>query len=74
MSVWTPSEVDQAILAGDSLLICDNLVLRTSGYEKFHPGGKFALTKNVGRDISKFYYGNYKMTSGKHSKAHTHSG
>ena len=61
------------MVKGDSLVICDNLVLRTSGYERIHPGGKFTIRKNFGRDIAKFYYGNYALTNGKLTKAHTHS-
>ena len=59
---------------GDTLCVCDNLVLRTDGYERIHPGGKFVIYKNFGRDIAKFYYGNYSLTNGKLSKCHTHSG
>ena len=59
---------------GDSLIICDNLVLRTAGYDKIHPGGKFTITKNFGRDMAKFYYGNYSLTIGNKSRPHTHSG
>ncbi len=70
--IWTPEEIDDAVYAGDSLVVCDNLVLRTNGYEKIHPGGKFTLTKNFGRDISKFYYNNYSLTKGQ--APHTHSG
>ena len=71
---WTPAEIELAVKFGDSLVICDNLVLRTAGYEKIHPGGKFTITKNFGRDMAKFYYGNYSLTNGKLSKPHTHSG
>ena len=70
---WSSSEIDHAVESGDSLVICDNLVLRTNGYEKIHPGGKFVITKNMGRDIAKFYYGNYALTSGKLTKIYTHS-
>ena len=56
------------------MVICDNLVLRTAGYERIHPGGKFVITKNFGRDIAKFYYGNYSLTNGKLTKPHTHTG
>jgi len=49
------------------------LVLRVDGYHKIHPGGKFVIEKNYGRDIAKFYYGNYTLTNGKLSKAHTHT-
>lgn len=60
-------------MLGDSLVICDNLVLRTGGYERIHPGGKFVILKNFGRDIAKFYYGNYSLTNGKLLKPYTHS-
>ena len=58
---------------GASLVVCDNLVLRINGYEKIHPGGRFVITKNYGRDIAKFYYGNYALTSGPKTKIYTHS-
>ena len=74
LRIWTPTEIEQAVELGDSLLICDNLVLRTQGYEKIHPGGKFTITKNFGRDIAKFYYGNYALTNEHMTGAHTHSG
>lgn len=70
----TPAEIEEAVAEGDSLCVCDNLVLRISGYERIHPGGKFVLVKNYGRDIAKFYYGNYKLTNGELSVKHTHSG
>ena len=74
LPAWTPQEIEHAVEAGDSLCVCDNLVLRTDGYEKIHPGGKFTIVKNFGRDIAKFYYGNYSLTNGKHTVPHTHSG
>ena len=74
LPTWTPTEIEKAVAEGDSLLICDNLVLRTAGYEKIHPGGKFVIKKNFGRDMAKFYYGNYTLTNGKLTKAHTHTG
>ena len=43
MKMWTPTQIEHAVAAGDTLVVCDNLVLRTSGYEKFHPGGKFVI-------------------------------
>lgn len=35
------------------------MVLDFGDFHMFHPGGKFVLEKNVGRDITKFYYGSY---------------
>lgn len=54
----------------------DNLVLDLEKYCDFHPGGKFVLTHNFGKDISKFFYGGYVLEenlSGKSPKGHTHS-
>ena len=73
MREWTSTEIEDAVESGDSLIVCDNLVLRTGGYEKIHPGGKFVIRKNLGRDIAKFYYGNYALTSGPKTKIYTHS-
>lgn len=41
------------------LVILDDLVLDVSEYMSNHPGGKFLLEHNIGRDISKFFYGGY---------------
>lgn len=67
-------DIEEAVEEGDTLVVCDNLVLRTNGYERIHPGGKFVIHKNFGRDIAKFYYGGYSLTNGKLAKTYTHSG
>ena len=72
--IWTSAEIEKAVSLGDSICVCDNLVLRTDGYERVHPGGKFVIVKNFGRDIAKFYYGNYSLMNGNLSTLHTHSG
>jgi len=41
------------------LVILDNLILDVGEYMDNHPGGKFLLEHNIGRDISKFFYGGY---------------
>ena len=74
LPTYTPTQIEHAVEGGDSLVICDNLVLRTDGYERIHPGGKFTIVKNFGRDIAKFYYGNYALTNGKLTTPHTHTG
>ena len=35
------------------------MVLDVSSFRYSHPGGTFLITQNVGRDISKFFYGGY---------------
>lgn len=44
---------------GEALCILDDMVLDISKYMKNHPGGKFLISHNIGRDISKFFYGGY---------------
>ena len=53
--------MDKAVEKGDELLIYDNVILNSKNYWEVHPGGRFFLEKNYGRDISKFYLGGYSM-------------
>ena len=39
----------------------DDLVLDIADFIKYHPGGRFVMTHNIGRDISKFFYGGYSL-------------
>ena len=55
------------------MLIFDNLVLNLAGYEKLHPGGKFVLKQNLGRDISKFFNGGYTLVQSAEVRPHHHS-
>jgi hypothetical protein len=38
-----------------------------------HPGGKFSLEHNIGRDVSKFFHGGYSLENFKKVKEHRHS-
>lgn len=60
-------------MEGKQLVVFDNLVLDLNGYERFHPGGKFNLTHNYGRDVSKFFFGGYKLVNVKNEGPYTHS-
>ena len=40
-------------------MLLDDLVLDVTDYMFNHPGGKFLLEHNIGRDVSKFFYGGY---------------
>ncbi len=42
-------------------MILDELVLDLTEYMENHPGGKFLLEHNKGRDVSKFFYGGYAL-------------
>lgn len=37
------------------------MVLDVSNFKNHHPGGKFLIQHNIGRDISKFFYGGYSL-------------
>ena len=70
---FTPEQIDAEVRAGRKLVIFDNLVLDLNGYERIHPGGKFRLMHNLGRDISKFFLGGYQLINVDKKKPHTHS-
>jgi len=48
---------------GEQLVILDDLVLNVASFARYHPGGSFMLTHNVGRDVSKFFYGGYALSN-----------
>ena len=70
---FTPEEVDTAVEKGRPLVIFDNLVLDIKDYHLMHPGGKFNLTHNYARDISKFFFGGYSLVQVKGKWPHHHS-
>jgi cytochrome b involved in lipid metabolism len=57
------------IKAGKKLVLLDDLVIDVSSFS--HPGGEVVINRNIGRDVSKFFYGGYSM--GKGFYAYTHS-
>lgn len=46
---------------GEKLVILDEYVLEIGDFISKHPGGRFVIEHNVGRDISKFFYGGYSL-------------
>lgn len=55
------------------MLLLDDKVLDVTYYTLNHPGGKFLIEHNIGRDVSKFFYGGYVLENNKGSKPYTHS-
>ena len=43
------------------LVILDDMVLDVTKFQFSHPGGTFSIKQNIGRDISKFFYGGYTL-------------
>jgi cytochrome b involved in lipid metabolism len=54
-------------------VILDNLVLDVARFLDDHPGGKFSIEHNIGRDISKFFHGGYSLENINKVDPHTHS-
>lgn len=57
----TLEDFEALLKKGEKLVILDDLVLDVSWFMGEHPGGLFTLEHNVGRDISKFFYGGYSL-------------
>ena len=73
IKTYTPEMIDSKVTEGKRLVLFDNLVLDLQGYERNHPGGKFNLTHNYGRDVSKFFFGGYNLVNVPGRKPYTHS-
>jgi len=56
---WSSSDFNNQLKAGKKLVILNDMVLDITKFINYHPGGKFVLNINSGRDISKFFYGGY---------------
>eukprot|EP00347_Sterkiella_histriomuscorum_P024123 403332230 len=67
------ADFKKRVAGGEQLVVVDDLVLDVSRFKLSHPGGKFVLDYNVGRDISKFFYGGYTLETSSGLKPHTHS-
>lgn len=55
------------------MVILDDYVLEVGPFLDYHPGGRFALEQNIGRDVSKFFYGGYALENVNKIAPHTHS-
>jgi len=58
---------------GVALVILDGYVLEVGKFLDEHPGGRFSLEHNIGRDVSKFFHGGYALENSGGMSAHTHS-
>lgn len=54
-------------------MILDAYVLDVTYFMDEHPGGRFSLEHNIGRDISKFFHGGYSLENTNFVANHTHS-
>ena len=54
-------EFENLVKKGRKLVILDDMVLDVGQFIRHHPGGYFSLNHNIGRDVSKFFYGGYAL-------------
>ena len=57
---------------GQKLVILDDLILDISQFMFEHPGGTFSISHNIGKDISKFFYGGYSLENIGDKKVENH--
>lgn len=61
----TEEEFKKRVTSGEKLVTLDDLVLNVEGFSNYHPGGAFVIDHNIGRDVSKFFWGGYALTGNK---------
>lgn len=69
--IITLEDYNQRLAEGENLAILEDFVVDLSKFKFSHPGGKFVIEHNIGRDISKFFYGSYMLEN--NMKPHLHS-
>jgi len=57
----TLEEFTNLVEKGRQLVILDDLVLDVAPFLHCHPGGLWNIKHNIGKDISKFFYGGYSI-------------
>lgn len=71
--VMDEDELEELLADGEPLCLLDDLVLDIGEYAKYHPGGAFLVSQQVGRDASKFFYGGYTMANKNTTHGYAHS-
>ena len=70
-------EFEYRIVAGEKLVVLEDMVIDISTFAYAHPGGAFLLEHNIGSDIGKFFYGAYALDQNSNtlgsSNVHIHS-
>ena len=71
--MMTTQQFKERVKNGEKLVLLDDMVLDIGNYLDRHSGGKFVLEANIGRDVSKYFYGGYSLENINIVKPHTHS-
>lgn len=69
----TVEEFKKRVANGEDLVILDDMVLNVSWFKTEHPGGQFSIEMNLGRDVSKYFYGGYSLENIDKVWEHVHS-
>ena len=48
--------------------LLDDLVIDVASFMDKHPGGRFVINHNIGRDISKYFHGGYSLEGNDQSR------
>jgi cytochrome b involved in lipid metabolism len=57
----TSEQFEREVASGKQYALLEDVIVDLAPYFKDHPGGAFVLRHNVGRNISKFFYGSYSL-------------
>lgn len=55
------------------MVILDDMILDIGKFMDDHPGGKFSMEHNIGKDVSKFFFGGYSLENIDQVEHHLHS-
>lgn len=74
----TEDEFEANIQRGRKLVILDDLVLDVEDFLPRHPGGRWNIEHNIGKDVAKFFYGGYAndgndIQNRENARSHVHS-
>lgn len=69
----TLEELDDRIANGQNLCVLDEYIIDVTSILSSHPGGRFVIEGNIGRDISKFFHGGYTMENIDYVEPYAHS-
>ena len=72
-NIVTVESFENRVAGGEKLVILDDMVLNVEKFMYLHPGGKFVIEQNIGRDVSKFFHGGYSMEPSNKQKPYRHS-
>ena len=69
----TVEQFNKRVGNGEALAVLDDYVIDMTKFLNEHPGGRFSLEQNIGRDISKFFYGAYSLENIDVVEPHNHT-